>query len=428
MSRAKFCARNALFLGMSLALSACGGGGGSTSGGSFSNVSSSIKSGEQNVSLNRSLTFDLGENVSEDQVGEFDAQVVCSRASAWIDFLREGNSHQIIGANLSLGTDGSSINIALDQQYQPDSECQITLNDGEGKALANVAFATAKNNYLRKVSYQEGSVALYTDYLYDAQGLESSVLARDTSDTVFYHQKTVLGSNGLPEFVVTYNEAGDDSAWFSADDQISAYHQYFYDQNNQLIRHDYVVGAGDDEEYFTADDQYAYSQSYTWNSDNALETVTLTQAGNDNQLGTADDVVVERVVYSYNVNGMPANEVRYSSSGSDGTWATPDDIIATVAKTLVDSKGRLSHIDYYSGWGTDGVWDTPDDQKSASADYVYVGNQLQYINYGSARTYYSYGNDGYLTKKSKLVAAGNDGMWNTYDDVKAEEYFYPGAP
>jgi len=77
--------------------------------------------------------------------------------------------------------------------------------------------------------------------------------------------------------------------------------------------------------WHTADD-VGTKYAYTFNADGLVVDYTTSTAGPDLSFGTADDVMLQRQVTTYEDAGNRIETLGYNDPGPDGVWMTADDI------------------------------------------------------------------------------------------------------
>ncbi len=149
---------------------------------------------------------------------------------------------------------------------------------------------------------------------------------------------------------------------------------------------------------------------------------------------SADGVISQVVVHSYDASQALLGSTTYNAPGVDGTWLTADDVQSarTVYSELRD--GHWTRMMHYTGAGADGVWDTADDVLGYHQLRTFdaAGQLVTYNSYASLgpdnqpftgdetysfRHHREYDAAGLMTRYTSVTGAGTDGEWFTADDV-----------
>lgn len=198
--------------------------------------------------------------------------------------------------------------------------------------------------------------------------------------------------------------SGSDGVWQTADDVLNrdVRYRYTYDSEDRLTESYRSFDAGADGVFWTADDSYAgiYREIHTINGSGELETLRISSrdAGSDNLPLTSDDPYTWVDFFRYDTSGNLVLSVRYSSPGGDSDWETVSDNRVQNFQTFeYDSQGREYRSVQLSP-GPDGLAETADDT---------VGRYTQTL----------WDAEGRETQRVRWVGAGADGDWFTSDDV-----------
>ncbi|MCB1836342.1 MAG: hypothetical protein KDH99_01865, partial [Alcanivoracaceae bacterium] len=213
------------------------------------------------------------------------------------------------------------------------------------------------------------------------------------------YQVAVLDGADNRGQVVTYDAAGPDGLWFTADDRVKNYTLVTYNGTGVGVASVLYNGDGADNIWFTADDDVQLHTLTKLGDDfKPRYTATYNNRGVDSTWFTADDVVQSWTYYGYDANGNNILVATHASKGSDGIWFTADDS-ATATISLKDDNGypMLSGQITSGGMGPDGRW--------LSGDETLFGY-----------TYNEYNDAGLQTRTVTMQSSGPDGKWFTADD------------
>ena len=83
--------------------------------------------------------------------------------------------------------------------------------------------------------------------------------------------------------------------------------------------------------------------------------------GIDGIAQTRDDEISNATVWNYAAGRLPVQETQLSDSGADKIWLNADDSIFMTTRYEYDVDGTLATITWYGAPGDDGVWNTADD-------------------------------------------------------------------
>jgi len=186
-----------------------------------------------------------------------------------------------------------------------------------------------------------------------------------------------------------FNAAGNDGAWFTADDVISNY-SLFDVQHDQVLAHAIIYkGAGVDAEWFTADDVVQhYMADVTDTNGTYVAFARFNSAGTDGIWFSADDEIIFANTEDTLDNGN-YEWTQYISSGPDSNWSTlSDNEIGHYVQSIPNAFGKFERRTFYFNPGADGIRFTEDDEVGFYHDYLYDANQLfiQSVKYGEAGT------------------------------------------
>lgn len=215
------------------------------------------------------------------------------------------------------------------------------------------------------------------------------------------YQVAVIDGQGNRGQVITYNNAGTDGLWFTADDRVKNYTLLTYNGTGVGIATVVYNGDGADNIWFNSDDDVQLHTLTKLGDDfKPRYTATYNGRGTDNTWFSADDVVQAWTYYGYDANGNNILVATHTNKGSDATWFTADDS-ATAIISLKDENGYPIITGEISsgGMGPDGIWLSGDETP-------------RYSSY----TYSEHNDAGALTRTVTLQSSGPDGKWFTSDD------------
>ena len=223
------------------------------------------------------------------------------------------------------------------------------------------------------------------------------------------YQIAVIDGQGNRGQVITYNNAGTDGLWFTADDRVKNYTLLTYNGTGVGIATVVYNGDGADNIWFNSDDDVQLHTLTKLGDDfKPRYTATYNGRGTDNIWFSADDVVQAWTYYGYDANGNNILVATHTNKGGDATWFTADDS-ATAIISLKDENGYpiINGNISSGGMGPDGIW--------LSGDEV-----LQYSYYYLSE----YNAAGLQTHSANITGKGADNKWFTADDVPSTSNYW----
>ena len=122
-------------------------------------------------------------------------------------------------------------------------------------------------------------------------------------------------------------DPGPDGLPFTADDVPIYYHDYFYDTQGRVNRHDMYNGAGADGIWFNADDHLRTCKILSRDANDLPVRTTHFQPGPDQTCLTTDDIVWGYHQDEFDASNLLTQSLSYFQPGVDNTWFTPDDVL-----------------------------------------------------------------------------------------------------
>ncbi|MCC1496662.1 carboxypeptidase-like regulatory domain-containing protein [Alcanivorax sp. 1008] len=223
--------------------------------------------------------------------------------------------------------------------------------------------------------------------------------ADDSPGCTAGYQVTVIDGEGNRGQVVSYDAAGADGLWFTADDRVKNYSLLTYNGTDVSVGSVIYNTAGGDGIWFTADDNVQqHTMTQLGDDFKPRYTATYNARGTDSTWFTADDTVQAWTYYGYDAAGNNIIVATHSNRGGDATWFTADDS-ATAVVSLKDENGNpvISGQITSGGMGPDGIW--------LSGDETLFGY-----------SYSQYSVEGYQTRRADMQSKGADNKWFTADD------------
>jgi hypothetical protein len=290
----------------------------------------------------------------------------------------------------------------------PVADAQATIQTWLNLALTDGAPAGAATGIRSSMSY-------------DAQGRLAQADSVDVANPTAFQRRErchpLPGSEALA--CTTWNSAGADGQWFTADDSVDTNETSVFDQYGNLLsdRIDYSFGSI----FLTVNDY-----------DGALSTGRSTwgDPGPDGVFGTADDVDVTYDRATFDSLGRFAAEDQSHGKGADGLLFSDDDI-ALYATRSYSADGLSARTSTWIDMGPDGKAHTADDVLARTADRTYDahGNEIRYVRKKADGTVLYYETCEYDANDNRVRirdyfspgGAGPDGVWLTADDVVSSE-------
>ena len=164
---------------------------------------------------------------------------------------------------------------------------------------------------------------------------------------------------------------------------ISAYSLANFDGNQNAVQTVTYTGDGADNQWFTADDQIGLITLGVVNAaQNRLDYLyTYDGAGVDGNFFTADDEIASITAFDYNESGQQRFVATHTDIGADGIWFTADDTGSAIAYNY-DTQDNIEFFTTSTSYGSDAVWFTSDDsinyyqirQRDAAGNLLLTGN------------------------------------------------------
>ena len=145
-------------------------------------------------------------------------------------------------------------------------------------------------------------------------------------NAVGHFSSTLVNAGGMEERHLFYLDPGLDLIAFNADDTLSFYHDYTYDDQGRFSSSILYTGAGADLEWLTADDVVEVCEAVTYLSDGLVDKEIHTSAGADLTCFTADDVTTGYDSHAFDATGHLIHGARYGDAGVDLQWFSEDDV------------------------------------------------------------------------------------------------------
>ncbi|MDF1628894.1 MAG: carboxypeptidase-like regulatory domain-containing protein [Alcanivoracaceae bacterium] len=224
--------------------------------------------------------------------------------------------------------------------------------------------------------------------------------ADDSPGCTLGYQVAVIDGEGNRGQVVSYDAAGADGLWFTADDRVKNYSLLTYNGTSVSVGSVLYNNDGADNIWFTADDNVQqHTMTQLGDDFKPRYTATYNARGGDNVWFTADDVVQAWTYYGYDADGNNIIVATHTDKRSDGVWFTADDF-ATAVISLKDENGYpvITGQITSGGMGPDGIW--------LSGDETLSGYSLS-----------EYSADGFQTRRANINNRGADNKWFTADDI-----------
>ncbi|MCK5875554.1 MAG: carboxypeptidase regulatory-like domain-containing protein [Alcanivoracaceae bacterium] len=223
--------------------------------------------------------------------------------------------------------------------------------------------------------------------------------ADDSPGCTLGYQIAVIDGEGNRGQLVSYDAAGTDGLWFTADDRVKNYSLLTYNGTGVSVGSVLYNNDGVDNIWFTADDNVQqHTMTLLGDDFKPRYTATYNNRGVDNAWFTADDVVQAWSYYGYDAQGNNILVASHTSKGGDAAWFTADDS-ATAVISLKDENGYpiIAGQITSGGMGPDGIW--------LSGDETLFGYSLS-----------EYRADGFQTSRADINGRGADNKWFTADD------------
>ncbi len=201
-----------------------------------------------------------------------------------------------------------------------------------------------------------------------------------SDDTTLVREQVTFDAQGRLLNGIASNGAGTDGQWFTADDVSLFFFDVARDPGDgQITEIRYFAGAGPDQVLFTPDDLVGGYERRQYNGDRRLVAVTLYELpGLDDVWFTADDVVFRREVWNWNSRGLLSQRYVFVGPGPDLTWETGvnGDDIGTLRRFGYSGNDINSRQTINESYGDDGEWNTQDDVIQGYFDLEFDDNGL----------------------------------------------------
>ena len=233
--------------------------------------------------------------------------------------------------------------------------------------------------------------------------------ADDRPGCTLGYQVAVIDGQGNRGQVITYDNAGTDGLWFTADDRVKNYTLLTYNGTGVGVATVLYNGDGADNTWFNADDDVQLHTLTKLGDDfKPRYTATYNGRGTDNTWFSADDVVQAWTYYGYDANGNNILVATHTNKGGDATWFTADDG-ATAIISLKDGNGYaiITGEITSGGMGPDGIWLSGDETPRYGSYYL--------SEYNAA---------GLQTRSANITGKGADNKWFTADDVPSTSNYW----
>lgn len=296
----------------------------------------------------------------------------------------------------------SSVTVTLNKSINAESvnSTTVKLTSGDETVRGTVSYDAETNT----ITFEPGWLSYGETYILTLDGVTTPFGKPIFIEAVRFatYVNPVMNS-------VSYNR--------NIDGTINSYRVEEFDEQGVPIRSTTYSNAGDDGEWETSDDvvSSAYGYEREINDDGNLveRQIHYVTQGADGQWFTDDDQSDQVNEYWLETTG---DEQKYYNitydAGADFLWQTEDDSVERYSLAL---RTTLSHeqgsdiieksVDY-SGPGFDGLWFTSDDEVSR----YFVSNYEQRLNSGTGYEFL-------------YIGAGDDGVWFTGDDDVLNAYY-----
>ena len=270
-------------------------------------------------------------------------------------------------------------------------------DDVSGKYTLGQAVSFPTGALLEYEGASEGAILIIPCLSVGNDGL--AFTADDSPGCTLGYQVAVIDGEGNRGQVVSYDAAGADGLWFTADDRVRNYSLLTYNATGVSVGSVLYNNDGVDNIWFTADDNVQqHTMTQLGDDFKPRYTATYNARGTDNLWFTADDVVQAWTYYGYDADGNNIIVATHTNKRNDGIWFTADDS-ATAVISLKDENGYpvITGQITSGGMGPDGIW--------LSGDETLFGYSFS-----------QYNAEGYQTHRADMQAKGADNKWFTADD------------
>lgn len=304
-----------------------------------------------------------------------------------------------------------------------------------GPGADNVWFTADDSivNYSRQID--DGSVSRVIHYR-DLTG--NGMSADDEVYRYFYRASNIAGHRSVS---ATFESAGEDGLWFTADDVLYTYRVDDVGADGAQISIDYDdKSLGPDHLWLTDDDQPISYSVWNYNVSSAPYYIEYAGPGSDGKWFTSDDFVTRyrRQESISAADGSIERDITYADlwdgSGADGIWMNSDDIPSAYSKReMISTVGVVLDAKDITA-GPDGIWFNDDDTPRRYTRFGVTINGIEvdlveYIGPGVDGVWYTTDDEisTYRLMKSNVTdsftgrvdysSPGPDGIWVTADDI-----------
>ncbi len=177
---------------------------------------------------------------------------------------------------------------------------------------------------------------------FDSVGADGTPFTSDDNQTSL--RRVIINSDNTIAHIYSFSADGSDNVWGTDDDTISRGEQFAYNNDGNLL---YIIEAnenGDDNTLFTSDDNILDISFWDYTGLQRTSGGLITGAGSDATWMTNDDDVISTKEYAYNQHGQ-RTLYRHIYFGDDGELGTSDDRILEFV-TEFDSNG-FATVEYF---------------------------------------------------------------------------------
>lgn len=212
-----------------------------------------------------------------------------------------------------------------------------------------------------------------------------------THDDAVYHYFTYELGDAQEVIMTKCSVGGSDGLPFTSDDILKDYERRELGPDGRVLSEKSFDSAGADGVWFTADDGMRWEQVPEYDGEGNKIRVVRKSAGS----------TVRIMTFKYE-DGLNTVDCEYSGSGPDAQWGTEDDVLDKYHRSEYDVSRRIVRMmEFHAGHGgrgADGKWFTDDDVIFATKSFLY-------------------GSDSRVVKEVKAIGAGVDGEWFSDDDI-----------
>jgi hypothetical protein len=109
----------------------------------------------------------------------------------------------------------------------------------------------------------DDTVSSYSDQTYNSSGCITREVQSDANETVTSYTEYTCNSSGEVTRVIAYT-TGPDGAWFTSDDEVTYYSDYFFGVDGVELKVVTYLGSGADGTWFTGDDTVTAWMTYAY--------------------------------------------------------------------------------------------------------------------------------------------------------------------